>query len=375
MQKKDSILFYNKKNLFLRICPVFLLFSLSWNAYAQGDAILEIKGKTSELVRKKGLGLNVGVSSVDMKEDPMEGISILVKKNGKTILNISSEKKGAYSFQVPVSILDAKNSFTAYFTKSGMAPKEVEINAFIPTDEFMKYKLAKYEFELDIALLYTTVTDIELDKPSIIIKWDKTKEHKFVIDPSHAGRMRGEEQKMVANTDLYFTTLAKKMKRKDDAQAKKDAAAEAKLKAEEEAKKKDTEAANKLASAKAKEEADKLLRAQEEGRLAELAKKRAADSLANIALRKKTESNVDANASIEIKTKVKTIKPEVFDNKDSYNAAETFSINIARKSINLDREKRGKEKGKNLSTKYETFNILTSLLDVVDEDDKKNKQR
>ena len=197
---------------------------------------------------------------------------------------------------------------------------------------------------------------------------------------------------MKANADQYFTALMKKKKKTDDLLAQKKAAEDAKLKAAEDAKKKQLEAAQLLAAqkakeesdrlaaqkakeeadrlAKAKEEADRLQREKEELARQERLRKHIADSLAEVA-----RSVEAASAKLTIKATVKPIIQEIAENMERYDASETYSINIARKSLSAERTRRNKEKGKNLSNKYETFNILTSLLDMVDEDDKKNKNQ
>ena len=367
-------MFNQKKNfLVARITFCFLFFLFLIGAKAQDDAQLVIKGKTLASSRKKGLGLNNGIKSVEYKEESLEGANIEVKKNGATILKVTSGKKGTYSVQVPVSTTDSKNDFVVYVTKEGMAPKMILVNSFVAKEEFKKHSAATYEVELDLSMLFTSVTDIVLDKPSAKIKWDNAKEHKFTVDENYARSMLGEEQKMRANTDLYFSSLVKKKKKGDDALAKKKAAEEAKLKAIEDAKKKEIEDAQRLAELKAKEDADRLQREKDEAaRIAALAQHKA-DSLADLERKKATET-ADAKTEVkEIKTPV--IQIEKNDSKDLYDAAETYSLNLAQQSLRIEKEKRNREKGKNLTAKYETLNLLTSLLDVIDENDKKNRKQ
>ncbi len=364
-----------------KVFPLFILLFFTIAASAQ-DTLLQIKGETVLKTRAKGLGLNVGVKSVDWKDEPMEGVEIEVKKNGVTVAKATSGKKGKYSFQVAVSTGNQKNDYVVYYSAKGVGPKMVHINAFLPKDEYKKFPSAKYECELNIPLFSTTVTDIELIKPYAKIKWDKAKEHKFVVDPVYFKVAQGEEQKIAANADLYYTALVKKKKKQDEALAKNKAAADAKLKAAEEAKRKAEEEARLKAEAeakamadkKAKEEADRIAREQAEAQRLEMLKKRMADSLA-LAKKKKTMDE-NPNATTEIKEIIKPVEEvNIADLKDRYDVSETFSINVARRSLNREREKRNQEKSKNLSAKYETINTLTSLLNEVDDYDKKNKRQ
>ena len=371
---------HSKKNfVLLRVAALILFCCFIITAKAQDDTQLLIKGQTSAHARKKGLGLNGGVKAVDFKDEPLEGVDIEVKKNDVTILKITSGKKGKYSFQIPVSTSDAKNDYVVYVTKDGMVPKMININSYLSKDEFKKYPGPKYDYEMDLPLLLTTVKDIALDKPSAKVKWDNVKEHKFTIDEAYYTKyIRGDEQKMEANTDQYFTALAKKKKKTDDALALKKAAADAaKQKLADEAKKKADEEAQRLADLKAKADAEKAQREKEQLAKLNILKKHISDSI--VASERQKALDAAANAKLDIK-KVATPAQqggngEEEEIKDPFDASGAYSINVARKALSENKRKLNKERGKNLSAKYETFNILTSLLDVVDENDKRGKKQ
>ncbi len=377
----------NKKKTYLCALFSFLFFFLTIVVYSQNDAQLVVKGQTSIKLRAKGLGLNVGIKNVEWKEEQLEGVEIEVKKNNEAILKTTSGKKGKYSFQLPVNFSDPKSEYTVYFYKDGIGPKKISINTFISKDEFAKHSSAQYTITLDIPLVETSVKDIEIDKPFAKIKWDNVKEHKFTTDQNYDRIAMSEEQKILGNPDAYYTALAKKKKKKDEALAKNQAAAEAKLKAEEEAKKKAEEEtrlkaeaaaklkadeeAKKLAALKTKQEAERIELEKEEARKKEILKKHLADSLAEA--KRKKESQPSASTT-ETKNVPVPVEINLDENKNRYDVSETYSINQARKAIRDEIEKRNREKGKNLTMKYETINILTSLLNAVDETDKKNKK-
>jgi len=368
-----------KNSLYLKAVSFFLFSFFITTAQAQNDAVVVIKGQTLLKARAKGLGLNMGVKGVDWKEEPMEGIDIEVKKNDATILQTKSEKKGKYSIQIPVSTADSKNDYTIYFSKEGMAPRTVNINAYLSKEEFTKYSSAKYDFALDVPLIQTSVKDIVGDKSYAKIKWDNVKEHKFSLDLTYAKVAQGEEQKITANPDLYYTSLAKKKKKQEDALAKNKVTADAKLKAEEEAKKKADEDARLkaeadakiLAEQKAKAEADRIEREKAEALKKEAQKKHIADSLAEVE-RKKAQENT--NAKVEIKKIAKPVFPEQIA-KSGFEGTEVYDLNVAKTYLKARQTRMNKEKGRNISAKYETNNILTSLLDMVDENDKNNKKQ
>ena len=143
-------------------------------------------------------------------------------------------------------------------------------------------------------------------------------------------------------------------------------AEEDRLKAEQNAKLKADEEAKKLADKKAKAEAERIQK-QNLKAMKQEKRKHIQDSLANLAI-----------STVKVKVQVqKSIQPvfikEADDVQSVFNGTGTYSINIAKQSLNASKEKRNKEKAANLSAKYETNNTLTSLLDVVDENDKQHK--
>ena len=350
----------------------FILFSFfTISASAQNDAVMIVKGQTATTIGKSSLAGSLGARSVKGGDEPLEGVTIEVKKDGEVIANIISGKKGKYTFQIPVSTSDSKNDYVMYVSKDGFVPKMININSYLSANEFANHSFTKYDFEMDLTMLKTTVKDIVLDKPSAKITWDAVKLHKFDFDMAYYTKVvQKEEQKMTPNPDLYFKNLAKKKKREEETIAKNKAAADAKAKADAEAKAKADEEAKKIAAAlKAKEEADRMEREKAEA----LRLKHIADSLLAEAQRKKEFDA--ASAKLDIKKIVKPVPEELIDSKNLYDASEAYSINIAKKSLSAEKERRNKEKGRNLTAKYETTNLLTSLLNMVDEHDKKVKKQ
>ena len=241
----------------------------------QGAVLLEVKGQTSLSTRKKGLGINHAVNSVGFREDPLEEVSIQVKKNNISIFKSTSGKKGAYSFQLPVSTTNSNNDYIVYISGAGIAPRMIYVNAYLSKDEFKKYSSAKYECELPIILYETSVTDIVLDKPNTKIKWDNLTKHAFVIDPVYEKNASGEENKMRMNSDQFFSNLAKKQKK--SASTAKNASADSVWKANAEAKKRAEEEARLLAQMRDKTVADNLDAMKQEMELKHLA-----DSIASL---------------------------------------------------------------------------------------------
>ncbi len=78
--------------------------------------------------------------------------------------------------------------------------------------------------------------------------------------------------------------------------------------------------------------------------------------------------------TVEITKLEKPISPENVD-QNAFDGTDAYSINSAMKVQKVYKEKMNREKAQNLFAKYETSNVLTSLLDVVDEEDKKLKKQ
>lgn len=377
------------RNIKVRVClkalPFLLVSVFITHARAQSDAIMVVKGETTVKSRVKddSKGVNVGVKNIKYKVDVLEGAVIELKKNGTTVSATTSGKKGKYSFEVPVSTTDAKNDYVLYISKDGMGTKMVNINGFVSKPEFGKYPPSpKYNVELDIFLIPTTVKDAVSDKSTAKIKWDLGKEHTFVVDPGYAKVAQTEELKILADPDGYYGALAKKRKKAEDALANKKTSADAKAKAAEEAKRKAEEEArlkaeaeaNRLAALKAKEEADRIEREKAAAIQVEMRRKRIADSLAELA---RLNAKNDPNATVDIRQIIRPVdeNDEEGGEKDRYDAADKFSISIAKRSLSAEREKKSREKSRNLSAKYETINTLTSLLNEVDEYDKEHRRQ
>ena len=98
----------------------------------------------------------------------------------------------------------------------------------------------------------------------------------------------------------------------------------------------------------------------------EIRRKHVQDSLDSLA------SASAGKATLEIKKFAKPISGDDVD-QNAFDGTSAYSINIAMKSLKMAQEKMNKKKAENLSAKYETNNTLTSLLNMIDEDEKNQK--
>jgi hypothetical protein len=324
--------------LFFTASLAFLFLNFSSSIFSQEteikDAVFILKGNTKLMNGKSA-----------------EGVSMELKMNGQTITKIISGKNGKYYLQMDVSTVNPKNEYLLYISQPGTVPKTLNINSYIPPNEFNDYSVQRYDFDLEIKMLETTVRDIILERPSGKIHWD-SQQHEFTFDQEYAKIIQKEEQKLEADPDKYLKDLALqkgKMKARADS-----------IKAAQETKHKAQEDSARLAQQKVKEAADLILQKNLEAAKG-LRKKRMKDSLDSL-------STLPVKP-IEIKEEVsaENVDQNAFDGTGAY------SINIAKQSLKASKEKQNKEKAANLSAKYETNNTLTSLLDMVDENDKNQK--
>ena len=302
--------------------------------------------------------------------NPDPGVAMELKLGNQSIEKIISSKNGKYSVKMEISTTNPANEYTLFITQPGTVPKTLIINTYIPLNEFSLNSFSDYDFDLEIVMLTTNIKDIILERPSGKIKW-ASDQNNFALDQVYAKIIQKEEEQLKKNSDKYFTELSEKKKKAEKQEELKNKEEEEilKTKKEEEEKqlKSEEEKAKALAQQKANEVENEVIRKNLESMKQEMRKWRMQDSLDSLA----------AFASKTTVTIEKTITPS--SKKDvevtTFIGADAYSISIAKKSLKVAQEKINKTKAHNLAAKYETNNMLTSLLDVVDEHDKKMKKR
>ena len=273
-----------------------------------------------------------------------EGVELELKKNGQTISKMLSGKNGKYYIQMEVSITDKNCDYLLYVSQNGTMPKTVSINTYVPPDEFNASPFPRYDYSLEIKMIETSEKDIIVEKASARIHWDN-EQHGFAFDQTFAKIKQKEE-------DDPNKFLAEK-KKKEEEEAAREAEEEARLKADADAKT--------AADLKAKEDAERIIKRDLEAWKQEMRRKHMQDSLDSVA--------AVGKAVVEIKKFVKPVSAEDVD-PNAFDGTGAYSLNIAQKSLKVAREKMNREKAANLSAKYETNNTLTSLLNMVDENEK-----
>ena len=297
-----------------------------------------------------------------LDEKPVENVTLELLKNDQLLKKIVTTKNGKYTFVMQQDTSNQQNEYIIHVSKEGTVPKTLVVNTFIPGSE---YDYNNFDYLLEINLVPTTINDIVLQRPSAKIKWN-TSESNYGIDQVYAKIVQKEEEKLKEDPDTYLKELAERMK-KDEEEKKRKAEEEAKKKEEEEARRREEELARKAAEetpvAVNKEEEEAQLTLKEninaiKTKLKELSK--APDSLPVIPSNNKT---------------VKEPAPVVVSKQDTYDDPMQYELKKARVALEKRRLKEEKIKSANLAAKYETSNVMSSLLDAVDEHDKRLKNK
>jgi hypothetical protein len=324
------------RTIFLSIAVSFFIFlsfpSILHSQTSEPDAVFILRGSTK---------LQSGKAA--------ERVDLELKKNGKTISKIFSAKNGKYSLEMEISILDRNSEYVLYISQVGTVPKSISINTYISPEEYSSNTFPNYIFDLEIKMIEKTGNDIIIEGPSGKIIWDNS-QHAFTFDQSYAKIIRKKED----NPEKYLAD--KNRKQELEAARKKDE--EARLKAEAEA--------AFLTEQKLKRDAEKDFETNAEAMKKNLIKKKYRDSIDS------ARGVNNSKINLALKNPVKEIFSDAVD-QNAFDGTGMYSINIAKRSIKEIQEKMNKEKATNLSAKYETNNTLTSLLNMIDEDEKNNK--
>ena len=318
----------DNRNVLLAIAVSFSFFLVSpFFAHSQTDetdAVFILKGNT---ILKSGEGI--------------ENVEIELKKDGQIVKKIMSGKNGRYSLEFEISILNKNNEYRMFISQVGTASKTLTVNTYISPEEYSRYSVPRYEFKLPITMTQATTKDIVLEQAAGKIQWDY-EHHEFTFAQTEAKIIHRDDD----DPDKFLAD--KKKKEEEELELAKKKAEEARIKAD----------------ADAKAEAERIVHQNLEAQKQELRRQHKKDSLDSVAT---AASQVVETKKLEMPISPDDVDPNAFDGTDAY------SINVAKKTLKAVREKMNKEKAANLSAKYETNNTLTSLLNMVDEDEKNQK--
>lgn len=310
----------------------------------------------------------------EVDDKALEGVKIELIKNKQVVQSMVTESNGKYKMNWEINRTDSNDAnYTVNYTCDKMVPKSAKINTFI------RMTLASsYNFVLDVYMTPRSEGDVIIDLPSAKIKWDE-RHQKFSVDQKYANIMKEIKQ---AEDPEKARKLIEAQKAEEEAQKRR----------EEEAKRLAAEAEKRAAAEAMKKNMDALLKQQQElDRLAALQKARedsaaaaaakaAADALKkNLSAINKEIKKQDTARPVVVETPKSVVVTEAppEEDEDEMTIKEIYSIRDVKAlrarsyAISKDMQKR---KIKNWSSKYETENPLTSLLDEIDDYEKNTKQ-
>lgn len=299
-----------------------------------------------------------------LDEKPVENVTLELMKNDQILKKIVTTKNGKYSFVMDQDTVNHTNEYIIHVSKEGTVPKTLIVNTYIPGRE---YDDSNFDYLLEITLVPTKINDIVLERPSAKIKWNDA-ENNYGIDQTYAKIVQKEEEKLKEDPDKYLKELAERMKKDEE---------EKKRKEEEEAKRKEEELTRKAAeeaARKAAEEAQLTLIKEEEAKAkAEVTLK---ENLNAIKSELKELSKADSTPVVINKPVEADVTATVVNNRqDTYDDPMQYGMKRARVELEKRKIKAEKIKSANLAAKYETSNVMSSLLDAVDEHDKRMKNK
>jgi hypothetical protein len=278
---------------------------------------------------------------------PAENVSLELSKDGQLIKKIVTTKNGKYSFAMNQDTMNTKNEFIIHVIKEGTVPKALIINTYIPKEE---YDDNTYEYVLEITLIPTTLNDIVIQRPSAKIKWNET-ENGFGIDQVYAKIIQKDEERLKTDPDKYLKELAEKQKKEK----------------EEEAKKKMENVTLKVVP-----KVDSIIKEKEDKAPEIVIKKNWNAIKTELKTLPKTDTILEKNDKQD--TPVQAVAPVINAKQDVYDESKNYELKKDRVALQRAKEKTERKKNANLATKYETSNVMSSLLDAVDEHDKKLKK-
>jgi len=337
--------------------------------------------------KEKRINFNLtGVTIFESNGKSVEGVKLEVQKNKSIIETFVTPANGKFKLaSINVTTDSNRSEYRLTFTKANMVPKTVTINTYI------KNPLASsYDFVLEVNMIESKEGDVIVDLPSAKIKWD-TRINKFGFDQKYANIMRKIKEQEDPKKAQELIALQKKeeeMKAKQEAEriAKEEAAIKAKENAERKAKeaelkakeeseqaiKKNLEAIRLQSEQLAKEDAERKAKEEAEKKAEKESLKKTLGALHKQVEEIKEEEKVvppPAPVSVEVE---KSIESQQIMVQEIYSIRDIKDIR-SQKSLLEKRLK--KNLNKNYSSKYETENPLTSLLDEVDQYEKELKKQ
>lgn len=282
---------------------------------------------------------------------PAENVSLELFKNGQSLKKIITTKNGKYSFSMNQDTVSQKNEYTIHVLKEGTVPKSLIVNTYLPKEE---YDDNTYEYLLEITLIPTTINDVVIQRPSGKIKWIP-EEAGFGIDQVYAKIIQKEEERLKTDPDKYLRELAEKQKKEEQETKSKLNNVVVKV----------VPRVDSIVKPKENKDPEVVIKENLNAIKTELKTLPKSDTV-------KEKNNKQIVASQTVSSQ--PVAPVINTKQEVYDESLKYALKKDKIALERAKEKAERKKNANLATKYETRNVMSSLLDAVDEHDKKLKK-
>lgn len=306
--------------------------------------------------------------TVTYAKKPLGGVLFELTKNNEEIIKLNSSKNGKFNIKMLQNTVDTNSNYLLSISKIGFVTKILNINTYIP---LVDYDDNSFVYTLDVELLATSVTNFVIQRPFGKIRWDSVKEL-YDMDEVYYRTIYKEEQLLKSNPDEYLQEMLTKQNETKT------------LKLNE---------ANKQLNDIAKKQNDTGTSTIIKKDSVLLGKHEISKEIVKNIVKDTVKETIGKNEGETVVEKL-TVKPAVKQELIKANAVnpnltdKRKKSEIAIKRFNSDQDlfdvalikamktqksqkeilkiKMNNKRAENISNKYETSNILTSLMDVVD---------
>jgi len=144
---------------------------------------------------------------IKYNEKPLEAVNIVVSKGGKQLENYTTTKNGRFNFDVFSQSTTNKNSiYKIVFSKPGYLTKTLEVNTYIPPEDYDQDPAQK---ELLVEMIATKFDKVQFDRPFAKMVWQRNIKV-YDIDASYAKTVAADEALLKKDPDKFLQELKDK---------------------------------------------------------------------------------------------------------------------------------------------------------------------
>jgi hypothetical protein len=333
-------------------CCVFLLFiAVQCRAQEEGN------GDSFQFILK---------GEVEMNDKPAEGVTLTLKRDDIEIKKIITPKSGKFSLEIHQVIADSVSEYLLYITGDGLLPKIMSVNTSVPPKEYQQYPFKHFTYTLQVNVTPLGPKDIVLKRPFGRIKWS-SKDAEFTMDQEYALIVQKEVETIKKDPDA-FAKEEEKRKQEEAEKKKNEEELAARIKQQQEAEK-----------LLAQQEADRKREEESKVREEEIKKKEAdlliTPPIQNPVAEKHVVAAIKTKTAVTTPVKIQNSAPAAVSDPAAFTPPIiSYSSVREQRTLRSAQIKGEKTKSANLAAKYETNNVLTSMIDGVTVYEKKQKK-